>query len=188
MIQLYVDKSSMNKLILYIVFFFLPVASAAQTADEELLEWSSSRRLNWNDYKGKPDPTSDSAATTTTYLSIQYKISSTDFGYQIKSLFSKNRSWGLHKSDYILSHEQGHFDIAEIFARKLHKKMSEYNFNKRTYQKDLKKIYEDITDEKEQMQNDYDRETRHSINREKQAEWLKKIEKMLNEYVNWADY
>jgi len=45
-----------------------------------------------------------------------------------------------------------------------------------------------VTDEKEEVQNDYDRETRHSINKEKQAEWLKKIEKMLEEYRDYADY
>ena len=94
----------------------------------------------------------------------------------------------MHKTDYILSHEQGHFDIAEIFARKLNKKMSEYNFNKKTYQQEVNKIYQDILDEKEAMQNDYDRQTNHSINKEKQAEWLKKIEKMLDQYKDFAGY
>ena len=94
----------------------------------------------------------------------------------------------MHKTDYILSHEQGHFDIAEIFARKLYKKMSEYKFNRRTYQKELNKIYQDILDEKEEIQNDYDRETNHSINKEKQAEWLKKLKRLLEEYEDYAGY
>ena len=38
------------------------------------------------------------------------------------------------------------------------------------------------------MQNDYDKETRHSINKEKQAQWLKKIERLLVEYEDYADY
>ncbi len=179
---------SMQNFLKYFLLFLLPITASAQLPDEELLEWSSERKLSWSDYKGKPNPLSDAAASTTTYLSIEYNISSSSFGYKIKSRFSKNRSWGLHKSDYILSHEQGHFDIAEIFARKLHKKMSEYSFNKRTYQQDLKKIYEEVTDEKEQMQNDYDRETRHSINKEKQAEWLKKIERMLEDLKAYHNY
>ena len=108
--------------------------------------------------------------------------------YKIKSLFSRTRSWGLHKTDYILSHEQGHFDIAEIFARKLHKKMSEYRFDKRTCNKKLGEIYDEIVEEKSEMQNDYDKETRHSINKEKQAQWLKKIERLLVEYEDYADY
>ena len=76
--------------------------------------------------------------------------------------FSRNRSWGLYKTDYILSHEQGHFDITEIFARQLNKRMSEYIFNKNTYQQDLQKIYNDIQREKETLQNQYDNETDYS--------------------------
>lgn len=163
-------------------------AAFAQSKNEEVLRWSATRKLTWADYKASPDPDSDAAASTTTYLSIEYNISSSRFNYSIESRFSKDRSWGKHKSAYILSHEQGHFDIAEVFARKLHKKMSEYRFNSKTYQKELKKIYEEVTDEKEEVQNAYDRETKHSINKEKQAEWLKKIQEMLDEYADYADY
>lgn len=173
---------------LFFSFFVFPAGLKAQDKKEEVLKWSDSVRLTWTDYKGRPNPESDAAASTTTLLGIEYNIKSNQFGYKIQSLFSKDRSWGLHKTDYILSHEQGHFDLAEVFARKLHMKMSEYKFNRKTYQKDLKKIYQDILDEKEETQNEYDEETRHSINRAKQAKWLKKIEEMLEEYKDYADY
>jgi hypothetical protein len=179
-------KNLVKYLLLYV--FIIPIVAFAQSKDEELLDWSASRKLTWNDYKASPEPGSDAAASTTSYLAIEYNITSNSFGYKIQSRFSKTRSWGLHKTNYILSHEQGHFDIAEIFARKLNKEMSEYRFNKRTYQQDLKKIYQDILDEKEKMQNDYDKETNHSIKKEKQAEWLKKIAKMLEENADYADY
>ena len=170
--------------------FLLPLLSLSQTAgrNEELVIWHPVNKLSWNDYKAKPDPTSDAAASTTTYLTISYNISSSDFTYKIESRFSRTRSWGLYKTPYILSHEQGHFDIAEIFARKLHKKMIDYRFDKKDYEKDLKKIYQDILDEKREMQDDYDKETNHSINKEKQEEWLKKIAKLLEEYAEYADY
>ncbi|MEO7394387.1 MAG: DUF922 domain-containing protein [Chitinophagaceae bacterium] len=168
-------------------FLTIPSFIFAQNK-EELLEWDSSTRLSWADYKASPTPESDAAASTTTYLSIQYNITNKSFGYKIQSKFSKNRSWCVHKTPYILSHEQGHFDIAEVFARKLHKEMSEYKFNKKTYQKDLRKIYEKVTAEKEKIQNDYDEETNHSINKRKQREWLIKIEEMLEEYSDYADY
>lgn len=180
----------MNPLYKFIItaLCLLPAGLFAQSSSEDELVWNASRKLTWADYKAKPDPDSDAAASTTTLLTIEYNISNTSFSYKIKSHFSKNRSWGRHKDAYILSHEQGHFDIAEIFARKLHKEMSEYRFNTKTYQKELKKIYEKVTGEKEDMQNEYDRETRHSINREKQAEWLRKIERMLIEYEGYSNY
>src|SRR5258705_3722705 len=176
------------KNVFLVIFLAVANLSFGQSKNEELLDWSASRKLTWNDYKASPDPNSDAAASTTSYLAIEYNITSSSFGYKIQSMFSKTRSWGLHKTAYILSHEQGHFDIAEIFARKLNKEMSEYKFNKRTYQQDLNKIYNEILDEKEKMQNDYDKETNHSIKKEKQEEWLKKITKMLEENKDFAEY
>jgi hypothetical protein len=173
-------------------YFFLlllvPAFCFGQEKNEELIDWKVSRQLTWSDYKGKPDPDSDAAASTTTYLGIEYKMDEKGFGWMIRCRFSITRSWGRNKTDNILKHEQGHFDIAEIFARKLNKEMSEYVFNKRTYQKDLKKIYEDVSEEKAEWQDEYDKETNHSINKEKQAEWLKKIEKLLKEYEPWSNY
>jgi hypothetical protein len=164
------------------------ISSPAPTNEEQLLRWSSNRRLTWDDYLAQPDPASDAAASTTTYLGIDYHFSSSGFSYKIDSRFSKTRSWGLYKTDYILAHEQGHFDIAEVYARKLNQRMSEYKFDRKTYQKDLKKIYDEVIEEKEETQNRYDRETRHSINKDKQYEWLDKIRVMLEETEEFADY
>jgi hypothetical protein len=168
--------------------FAIPSVIFAQEKNEELMDWNASRKLTWADYKSRPNPDSDAAASTTTLLLINYSINNNGLTYKIQSKFSKTRSWGLHKTVYILSHEQGHFDIAEIFARKLHKKMSEYKFDRRNYQKSLDKIYQDVVDEKTKMQNQYDRETNHSINREEQARWLKKIAELLEEYEDYDDY
>jgi len=173
---------------LLVILTALPSLLWAQEPGEELLDWSSTRKLTWADYKAKPNPDSDAAASTTSYLGISYNIKSDGFSYTIESKFSKTRSWGVHKTAYVLSHEQGHFDIAEIFARKLHQKMSAYTFNRKTYAQDLKKIYQDVLDEKESMQHSYDTETNHSINKEKQAEWLKRIAATLEEYKRYADY
>jgi hypothetical protein len=166
----------------------LPLAMNAQDKSDELMDWASSRRLTWSDYKADPNPNSDAAASTTTLIGIEYKMNNGNFDYSITCKFSLSRSWGLHKTEYILAHEQGHFDIAEIFARKLHKAMGEYTFNSRTYQKDLRKIYQDIMKEKEDFQNTYDRETNHSIKKDKQAEWLVKIAGMLEDYKGYAGY
>jgi hypothetical protein len=179
----------------YLWILLFPIATLAQdrtaaslAESEETIAWQPARRLSWADFKANPDPTSDAAASTTTLVGIEYNISNNNLGYTINCRFSKDRSWGLHKTPYILAHEQGHFDIAEIFARKLNKAMSEYEFNKKSFQKDLKKIYEDIMKEKEEWQEKYDKETRHSINKQRQAEWLEKIAKTLDEYAAFASY
>jgi hypothetical protein len=165
----------------------LPVICLGQ-GKEELIHWAQDQRLTWKDYKGSADRNAGAAASTATYLGIDYNFSPKGLTYKITCSFSKNKSWGLHKTEYILGHEQGHFDIAEIFARKLNKKMAVYKFNPDTYKSDLRKIYEDIIYEKEEMQNAYDAETNHSIEKQKQEEWLKKIELLLEEYKAYAGY
>ncbi|MBK5271221.1 MAG: DUF922 domain-containing protein [Bacteroidia bacterium] len=176
------------KKIFFLFPLLFPILALTQDKNEELLDWSPFKRLTWNDYKGKPDSNSDAAATTTSYLGIKYNFKNNSVTYKIICRFSKNKSWGLHKTDHILSHEQGHFDITEIFARKLNKKTGDYKFNKSTYQKDLQKIYDDLMDEKEMFQNRYDEKTDFSRNKEKQAEWLKKIEKMLDDLKDYSEY
>lgn len=161
---------------------------SSQNRDEELLRWTENRKLTWEDYKAAPDTTGTFAASTTTYLTVDYTFTQDEFAFKIHSDFSKTHSWGLNKTAYILQHEQGHFDIAEIFARKLYKCIKEYRYNKKTCREDLSKIYDSIVNEKSQMQEDYDRETNHSIIKQKQKEWLKKIDDMLVEYRPWAGY
>jgi hypothetical protein len=173
----------------YFLCFVLvaPFLCGAQEKGEELLTWNI-KRLEWSDYKGKPDPNSDAAASTATYLGIEYNVKNENISYKVSCYFSKNKSWGLAKTEYILSHEQGHFDIAEVFARKLNKRMKEYKLRRNTYKDDLEKIYNSILDEKERTQNLYDQETNYSRNKEQQAKWLKKIEKMLEELEDHSDY
>lgn len=177
----------MNKLLL-LSLALLPFLSPAQDKGDELIYWKAGQRLTWDDYKGKADIGSGAAASTSTYLGIDYNFSPKGLTYKISCSFSKTRSWGIHKNQHILNHEQGHFDIAEIFARRLNMKMAAYKFNSNTYKNDLRKMYEDVVDEKEEMQDAYDKETDHSIIKDKQEEWLKKIAGMLKEYEKYADY
>ena len=176
----------MYKLIATLLISF-PLLTQAQE-NEELIPWSAGQKLSWSDYKGKADVSSGAAASTATYLGIDYNFGPQGFSYKINCNFSKNKSWGLHRNDHILGHEQGHFDLAEVFARKLNMKMKEYKFDKNNYKTDLKKIYQDVLTEKETMQNLYDEETNHSIIKDKQSEWLKKIQSMLDEYKSYAKY
>lgn len=181
--------STMSNLKKYLLLLtLLPAFCFGQASNEETIEWQSSRSLNWTDYKGQPNPNSDAAAQTTTYLGIEYTMAEKGLGWTIQCLFSSTRSWGKNKTDFVLKHEQGHFDIAEIFARKLNKQMREYKFDRATYKTDLRTIYTTITSEKEAFQDRYDSETDHSRKKEIQEEWSKKIAKMLDELKDYSVY
>ena len=172
--------------------FFLPVLGTSycwsQSPEGDSLEWSPSRKLTWADFRAEPVRNSETVASTNTSLGVDFHLRNNKLEFTIHCLFTKSKSWGMVKTDYVLQHEQGHFDIAEVFARKLFKQLGEYQFNSRSYKADLDKIYNNIVKEKTAMQDQYDRETDHSRIREKQLEWLKKIDDMLEAYKDYAGY
>lgn len=177
-----------NPLQYFLLFLLaLPCLAVAQE-NEEHIDWVETRKLSWEDFKSRPDPNSGAAASTTTYLGLEYSITPMGVTYEIACRFSTQKSWGLHKTDYILAHEQGHFDIAEIFARRLHQRISSYEFNSLSYKQDLRKIYLEVMTEKETWQKDYDEQTNHSIRWKEQKEWEAKIKNELAIYRDYANY
>ena len=121
--------------IIVTVLLLLPLSGYAQ--HEQFIEWSSAKRLTWDDYLAKPPSSTDAAAITSTALGVEYSLKNNNLAYTITCRFSKTNSWGRHKTDYILLHEQGHFDITELFARKLAKELKEYKFSSRNTRKTL---------------------------------------------------
>ncbi|HEU0064026.1 MAG TPA: DUF922 domain-containing protein [Flavisolibacter sp.] len=157
-----------------------------ETAEE--IPWISERRLTWDDYLCEPVRNTDAVASTSTSLGISYQVIDSKLNYHITCGFSKIKSWGLVRTNYILAHEQGHFDITEIFARKLYQALHNYNFNRRTFKKDINSIYQEIVRQKEDYQEIYDGETDHSRNRKLQNEWLDKIDNLLSETEVYSNY
>ena len=169
------------------ILFLSPIFLFAQKEDD-YIEWQNNRKLEWEDFKANPVRMGSTAAMTTTHLGFSYHIANGNVTYEIECRFQKSKSWGLVKNDWILGHEQGHFDIAEIFARKLKKAVSEYEFNFSSFKKDLDAIYKNVVHEKERYQQLYDDETDYSRNKTRQEEWLKKITSQLEEFKGWAMY
>ena len=71
----------------------------------------------------------------------------------------------------ILGHEQLHFDISELYARKLKKRLESERYAYGTVKTKVKSIYRKINEELDIYQNLYDAETNFSRNMDKQAEW-----------------
>ena len=155
---------------------------------EEFIPWTVERLLTWADFQREPVRNTDAVASTSTTLGLNYMLKGGKVEYQITCSFSKKRSWGLVKTDYILAHEQAHFDITELFARKLHQQLMAYQPNRKTFQKDINAIYENVVKSKEAFQKMYDGETDHSRKRARQEEWLVRIDDLLYETEALANY
>jgi hypothetical protein len=162
--------------------------STSRVETEDIIPWENDKRLAWDDFLCDPKVGTDAVASTSTSLGIAYQLNDGQLKYHITCYFNKEKSWGLMRTDYILAHEQGHFDITEIFARKLNEALQNYQFNKRTFKKDIGQIYQSIVAEKEDYQKTYDAETDHSRNRKVQYDWLEKIDSLLAETQPFANY
>ena len=161
---------------------------AVSQSNNNLIEWDFARRLSWEDFKGTPPLEATHAALTSSGILINFTYNDKSVTYDITCNFDKSKSWGRIKNDHILAHEQGHFDITEIHARKLYRNLKEYRFRQATVSKDIHEIYQKVVTDLQQMQNEYDRETDHSRNFFQQKNWLVKIENGLTYYQAYSGY
>ena len=102
--------------------------------------WDSRKPLNWSDFRGTPDRQSKFAASANTGMSHSYVISPDGVliknASKVKAHFYPYLSWYVPKliNETTLGHEQTHFDISELHARKLRKTIAEFRFTSRSKQ------------------------------------------------------
>lgn len=158
-----------------LILLLLSSASPPQTGQE--IEWSKDRKLVWHDFKGtkKPVDGSDVAAVTRCGLGMSTRASGRNKPiFYVKATFYCNESWyrkDMPMTDEILEHEQGHFDLCEIYARQLRKKLNNANLNASNLSKEANAIFNKVNDQYVERQKVYDRETNHGQEHSVQAKW-----------------
>jgi hypothetical protein len=171
---------------LIIIILIVPTLSFIQTKELKI-EWSTQRKLTWEDFKGKINPASEMVAMSDCGISSKMKAEKDTLSFLVESYFIPHNSWIKEKKENtkLLNHEQGHFDINEIIARKFRMELAKTPLKKTTVNvifRDLQKKYFSLLDKEQGL---YDIETNHSKNYNKQLEWDNKIEKelkLLEEY------
>lgn len=143
---------------------------------ETEIEWTQDRLLTWNDFKGSPDLENFPEALAVTNSGIALESSSfnplKEGKIFVKNVFYNHGSWVLPegRNDYVLKHEQIHFDITEIYTRKLRKALIEANITANKFDK-AQAIFETIKSEWKNRQEYYDYQTEHGVREETQKEW-----------------
>lgn len=169
-----------------LILIFLSSASTLQQKQLEnnLISWNSERKLKWSDFLGEVPKSKYLATTYTTIRAIPITYCIDSLQYNITSDFLCDESWTKDRvSVSLLAHEQLHFDISELAARKIRKEYSEYNLmDLKTSYKKLSDIFKKYsTSFLDSMEIKYDKETNHGVNLEIQLLWEKKIKKELND-------
>lgn len=170
----------MKNLLILFVFLFVGIIS-----NEETVSWDETNKLNWTDFKAAPDSESDAVALTASGITFGYSLKTSgerivDFSVTVESHFYPNKSWYLKDKAnvYILGHEQLHFDITELYARKFRQQLAKLKVNQNVKEQ-MNRMHTSINEAINETQRRYDLETNHSMNMEKQKEWEAFIEREL---------
>jgi len=158
-------------------------SASVEPANE--FQWKEHQKLSWEDFRGSVNATSDESAAAT-HCGIGFKVNSPDTKGKpeitVYNTFYTNKSWVRSdaKMASILVHEQGHFDLCEIYTRRLRTLMNNFDFHVADARGSLMAIFSKVNDEYELRQQAYERETTHGTNEEQQKKWLQIISSELN--------
>jgi len=114
--------ASICKILIFVVPGFVSVRPAWSQSDEAFVKiWNDSTTLTWDDFQAEVPYDPGYSAQSWTGVDFFGKCVDGKFSYEVTTIFRQDSSWviGIRKTEELLRHEQGHFDIAEIYARKL---------------------------------------------------------------------
>ncbi len=175
---------------IFTFLFFVSTMISPSLLEDEKIIWSEDYKLTWSDFKAPHRKGVSYVASTSSGISFSYSYSDKngeiDLKVTIHSNFYPKNSWvnPEEASDYILAHEQAHFDISEIHARILRKKISETTFSKNA-KKELTSLYNGVEEKRVAMQHLFDKESDHSKIKTKELEWEAFIKQQLIDYDRW---
>jgi hypothetical protein len=153
------------------------------------------KTLPWN--KRRPLRTTDFLADTANRPFIAMTMSSISLYWemhptkkeaivQARALFTRPMSYFKDRPDSlrILAHEQGHFDIAEIYARKFRQSLTQRIFDIKTLNEDIRQLYDRNYKALQEFQDHYDHDV--YADPRKQKTWLAQIKTELDRYAAYS--
>jgi len=168
----------------YLFVVFISLFSCSVFAQREDLGWIAPegkilnyRTLTWDDFQHREDKqfadklkqqNLQAAAYVCPAIYVSFDSGVTQdngrvkFKHHVKCAFQSSafvrESTKQTKSNYVLIHEQDHYDIALNFANILNKELSNRDFSADKYADEIDKIYKDLCKRHEDLQQKYDKE------------------------------
>lgn len=172
-------------------------AKAYQVPDfrkhEKQIQWSEERKLTWNDFKGTPKTGTDVAAETACEFGFEYYRLSIfhKAKFVMRSAFNCELSWvrpDQKRRTELLQHEQSHFDLCELYTRKLRQKLQDSKMTAAKLKRESSGIFQEIYHAYQLRQQQYDHETDFSKDLEKEAEWSATIHSELSQLAAYTSH
>ena len=154
----------------------------SEKPEGDSIYYSVNRPLTWNDFQSK---IANSRYDAEVFPTIGYDEHTevingiVNIRMAIKVCLPKSACWAkdASRNDYVLNHEQRHFDIAKIAAEHFKQKLKTETLLADNYDGQINMDYLDAYREMDDLQKQYDGETRHGSDHSEQQRWNEKIDK-----------
>jgi len=188
----------MKLFVSFVLLFALILCSSFQGSISdagETINWQASSKLTWKDFKKSLPSGGIEAASTVCGIYISSnpnQVNDSTILVDVHAFFSrtlsaKTSNRALLKNE-VLQHEQGHFDLTEVYSRKLRKDLSETRYRSiPAFFKSAHILYNKENTAFIAEQKEYDNETNHSINIAQQQKWTESIADMLDKYSAYSN-
>jgi hypothetical protein len=155
-------------------------------AADRAFPWSAGRLLAWSDFQGSPPSAGPEGAKTSYTLYSAWKCRGDVFEFRAIAGFRPRQSWVkasvLNDSTQrrtILRHEQTHFDLAEVHARRMRRAFGDLAHPCARTDAELSALAQRLAQEEKAEQRRYDAETDHGLLADPQAAWSRDVAQRL---------
>jgi hypothetical protein len=177
----------MRQILLGLVLCWLLTACGSKPTQgpglKNYILWKRTSKPAWADFQGTVPWVRSADASTHYVLGFIENDLRDSIEINLSTYFIKDSSWvirGMNSPD-LLNHEVRHFDLAEVYARKYRKYLSDWDGDDAI----LFSLYADYgrkVSKLDSAENEYDKETNHSLNHTEQEKWNRRIDSLLEAY------
>lgn len=154
-------------------------------ADQDTVFYDPNRPLTWNDFKADVNKTSRFSATVFPSFAYEGETEVRDgiihLNLNMKVYVLKSSSWVKENAQdpYGLNHEQRHFDIVKLVSELLKQKIKPEELSLADYNSNIQYLFIESFREMNQLQDQYEAETRHGLDKAAQDSWNQRLDKEL---------
>jgi hypothetical protein len=155
--------------------------------------WSARRRLAWSDFRARPPAGRPEAAVTATSLVWGFHCAGEEFTFQTVAVFLPDRSWvdptvsiQLGSGMATLRHEQTHFDLTEVFARRMRRFFQALSRPCDSTTEQLADLGGRFVQDESEAQREYDRATANGRDGPAQSRWNEDVAHWLDALASFA--
>jgi len=166
----------------------LPILTMGQGILRDSICWRKDYKLKWSDFKGVRGPGEQAKAATSAAIYVGGHRDKNGLpDYTVNNWFVKRLSWTTDTTSLtLLAHEQVHFDIAELYVRKIRKAVDALRKKKLTKYTSYDQVIDKLLDEREAMDDRYDKECAHGTFLDIQNKWAELIAQELAALQRYA--